>query len=217
MPKRKYTRKRKRRFRRRKRSLVLSRSPVPTRMFTKLKYVAGFTIDPVGPASSVFQVSANGCYNPTTGGHQPRGFDQLMTMYSHYVVLGSRCKVSIAPQANLGPVAVGLSLMAGTSTYASINDYQEYGNTVWKTQGSSTGNPTTILTKNFSAKRFLGRTSVLSDSTLKGDATSNPDEGAHFHIWAGAVDGLINPAPLVGTLEIEYLVALIEPIQPTQS
>lgn len=221
MPERKTRRKRYRRRRRRyrKKKLSLQKSPVPTKMFTKLKYVEGFTIDPVGPTTAVQVYSANGCYDPNIsgGGHQPRGFDQLMTMYGHYVVLGAKLTVSIAPHDNLGPVAVGVTTLAGNTVFTNKNDYLESPNTIWRTQGLSASNSTTVLTKYFSTKKFLGRSNVLSDSQLKGSSAGNPEEQAFFHVWAAGIDGVINPAPLVGTAEIEYLVALIEPLTPSQS
>ena len=72
--------------------------PLPMTQKAKFNYFNGFNLDvgAVGiPASYVF--SANGLYDPNiTGiGHQPRGFDQLMALYDHYVVIGVRAILTV--------------------------------------------------------------------------------------------------------------------------
>ena len=55
-----------------------------------------------------FQVRANGLYDPqvSTGGHQPRGFDEFMTTYDMYTVHGSRASGSFMYEGYNGPVAL---------------------------------------------------------------------------------------------------------------
>lgn len=220
MPERKYRKKRRYRRRRyrKKNSLVLKKSPVPKIMFTKLRYCENVTLNPAAGGIDIKVYSANGCYDPyyTGTGHQPRGFDQLMTLYDHFVVLGSKCTVEAAPGSGT-PLVMGVNLRDTTVSSGNPNDYQEGGYCTSKLLGTGTSAGTKRLVKTFSAKKFLGRSNVLSDSELKGSAIANPTEGAYYHIWASPADSTSDPTATALTVRIDYLVALIEPKTPTQS
>jgi len=75
-------------------------SPWPSILRTKLEYVTYFGGTP-GDSLAYFQLRGNSLYDPditrTSGTvqHQPRGFDQLLTMYERWTVGGS--KLSVIP------------------------------------------------------------------------------------------------------------------------
>ena len=62
---------------------------MPAKYQAKLRYSTTFTLSPTGTTVAQRVFSANGMYDPDqTGiGHQPRGFDQIMSMYSHFTVV----------------------------------------------------------------------------------------------------------------------------------
>lgn len=198
--------------------MIIRKSPVPTKMFTKLRYCENITLNPGAGGIDVKVYSANGCYDPyiTGVGHQPRGFDELMALYDHYVVLGSKMTIDAAPGQGT-PSIIGVNLIDNTSTLGNPNDYQEAGycNSRLLAAGESAGTKKIVST--FSAKKFLGRSNVLSDPELKGSQTANPTEGAYYHIWTSPADSASDPSATSIIVRIDYLVALIEPNNPTQS
>lgn len=201
-------------------TFAFNKSPVSTKMFTKLRYVEPLSLNPgLSGTAATHVYCANGAADPnvTTGGHQPRGFDQLMLLYDHYVVLGAKITVDFAPQTQTVPVICGINLKDDSSIYTNPNDYQEAGYCTTKIMGASQASNGCKLTMNFSTKRFLGRSNVLSDPDLKGTSGLNPTEQAYFHVWAAALDGSTDLNPMFTTVRIDYLVALIEPQQPSQS
>lgn len=214
-----------RRYRRKQRKMLsFTKAPIPNKFATKLRYVDWATLDPgAGGSAAVHVVKSNGCYDPNfTGvGHQPRGFDQFMSLYDHFCVIGAKITVDVTTGygSAFAPLMVGVALKDTTTAYTNANDYMEGRNVVSRIIGgtSISGNANTAhFTKTFSTRKFLGRSHPLSDPQLKGNISSDPTELASFHIFA---------APLASTDEniltinyrIEYLVVFIEPKQPSQS
>lgn len=197
---------------------MVNRSPVARKMITKIRYAEQFDLNPTAATAIAAIYSANGCYDPriATGGHQPRGFDQLMALYDHYVVLGSKIQVHFDNTGNAGAAQVGIALKDNSTGDTDIENYMENGNLVQKYAGPA-GAPQTTLSMGCNPNKFLGRSKPLADSQLKGSTSSNPTEQAYYHVFAADTDGLTNLAAIHCTVTIDYIVALIEPKQPTKS
>lgn len=216
--KRKY--KKKRPYRRR-RMAVVRKSPMPLKFCTKLRYSENFDIDPGAAGICGVQVfNAGGLFDPnvTGTGHQPRGFDQLIAMYDHFVVIGSKIDFKYA-QRNASDYSqvVGVSLRDGSSAEADPNDYQELGtvrSALVGTDTNSSGRHHLSLT--YSPKKFLGRSKPLSDPNLKGTVSADPAESAYFHCWCAPVQSA-NASALDCTAFIDYIVVFIEPKDVAQS
>lgn len=200
------------------------KAPLPNSLNTKLRYVDEFNLNPTaGGVPAVHVFSCNGLYdtNITGTGHQPRGFDQLMTMYAHYVVVGAKCTVSFMHSTAVlyNNMVVGVALKAGSPTLLTRNDYQEGRNVSYKTLlGSSTAsgnNSGNRVTKTASTRKFLGQR-PFGDNQLKGSSSANPAEQLYFHCFACPYSST-DEATLQCSITIEYLVRFIEPIQPSQS
>lgn len=213
--------KRRRKRRRRGKNLIRTRAPLPTKFATKMRYNQSVVLSPTAastPALHVFR--ANSLYDPDyTGiGHQPRGFDQLMALYDHFVVVGAKITVTFIGQNNNNSNFIcGISLAADNPILGSRNDYMEYPNTshaIVTNTAATTGKRT--ISKVFSNK-FLGRSKPLSDSQLKGSAAGNPEELAYFHVWAAKNDGAVADPTVECEIVIDYLAVLIEPKNPSQS
>jgi len=168
--------------------------------------------------------SANGVFDPniTGTGHQPRGFDQLMPLYDHYVVIGSKCvakfltvgidDVLISSESQ----NVGILMRDNNTIFTQPDDILEDRNVSWKSMsGFRAGNPTQVVRK-FSPKRFLGRSHPLSDPELKGSIGANPAEQAYFQVFAGPV-GLNNAGDTLVSVDITYIAVLLEPKLPAIS
>jgi hypothetical protein len=79
-----------------------NQNPVPTHLHTQLLYVdtVGLSL-PVGPGFAEYQFSLNSLFDPnvTSGGHQPKGFDQLSALYQRYRVYKTEYEVFVQPVA----------------------------------------------------------------------------------------------------------------------
>ncbi len=189
--------------------------PMLNQFKTTLKYNDVQTLNPGGAVPSLIVIRANDLFDPrdALGGHQPRGFDQIMTMYDHFTVIGSKitCLFMSTTLAAETPLC-GICLL-DSSPPAARNTYLESSTNTSKylVQGSGA----TQVTLKFSTKHFLGRSHPLSDPDLKGNIAGEPAELAFFHIWAdglGADTSVINIA-----YSIDYIVVFTEPVVPGQS
>lgn len=211
-------------YRPKRRMLSLYKAPMPDRYGAKLRYVEDdFTLDPGISAPAVQVFSINGLYDPnyTGTGHQPRGFDQFMTMYDHYTVIGAKITVTLAQPAGAHyNLHVGVACKDNAPAMSTINDYLEGRNLVSRVlKASEVGGTTNLvtLTKTCSVKKFLGVSRILGASEFRGTTSTNPTEQGYFHIFAQALNSSVNPTLIRGTARIDYLTIFTEPKQPSQS
>lgn len=225
VPKTKKFRRRPRKVYRRKYNMLsFNKAPVPNRFATKLRYVDYAEINPdVAGVAGVHVVCANGLYDPNiTGvGHQPRGFDQIMPLYDHYIVIGAKITVQFMTKlaTNQEAMMIGVALKDTSTVYADPNSYLEGRNirsSVLRSTTSTGEGQMSVITKTFSCKKFLGRSHPLSDPELKGGVAGNPNEKAFFHIFAAPFSSSdVNPLKI--QYRVEYLAVFVEPKQPSQS
>lgn len=196
---------------------------MPNKFATKLRYQENATINPATGVPGVHIVSANGCYDPniTGTGHQPRGFDELMTLYDHYTVIGAKIVATFVLREGIphDSMNVGIALKDATGI-ETANGYLEGRNVRSKvlrgTDGPGTSCNSVTLSLKASTRKFLGRTKPLSDPELKGTVSGNPTEQSYFHLFAQSIQ-VGDASPLDVTYRIDYLVVLTEPKQPGQS
>lgn len=212
---RRYKKRPKRRRRYKRSKAVIRKSPVPLRFYTKLRYVGQIALNPTASVADALAVHGNGLYQPISGGHQPRGFDQLMSLYDHFVCVGSKIRVTYQPTDSTNST-VGISIRDSATLSTSFSDYMEGGNVRSRALGESGSTPT-VITMSTSPRKFLGRSKVLSDPELKGSAAANPTEGFYYHLFADASDGSSDPGQIDCVFIIDYSVVFIEPKVPTQS
>lgn len=83
-------------------------SSMPPAMFVKLRYVDRFENISIPIASYNQYPYVNSLYDPysAVGGHQPMLFDQWMTLYSTYVVLGFSYDIRVTPVTNNGTLVL---------------------------------------------------------------------------------------------------------------
>ena len=177
------------------------------------------TTAPVLGAASIRVWAANGLYDPdiTSTGHQPRGFDQLMALYDHYVGISAKITVTFLLGESITevPILVGVSTQDGTATLSSVNDYIENANCQFDTLSKERDQLT--MTASVNVPKFLGRSDALSDPDLKGNTSSNPAEGVYFHIFMRNLSGANEAQDIIQNVLIEYFCYLIEPKSVAQS
>lgn len=195
------------------------RAPVPYKLMTSMLYQERVTLSPLAGVQSVHVFSANGTYDPNiTGvGHQPRGFDQLMALYDHNVVIMSEIVVdypSLTVGANVNPTTCYIAALDQAGIPASERDYLELSNCVWRSRNPSDA-PVRLRAK-VNPNKYLTRASPLSDPNLKNSASNNPAEQVFWHVGAAAASGL-DPSPISVNVVIKYTCIFLEPKDPGQS
>lgn len=208
-----------RRFAKRKRSIV----PMlwPRQQLVKFRVVAtgAFVCAAGGASANGLVMKADSLNDPTgaTSANLPLGLDQWAGMYSKYVVTGSRIQVRFHPSALTGSIICGVSLLPESSVLATSDYYMELPRTRSKMLTGDLDH--TTLGINYGAKRYW-KTRKLSDcedlnatfSTTPGD----PSDLAYYHIWAQDVNKT-DGATVEVAVTIEFICLLRDPITPTRS
>lgn len=204
---------------RRRKNYKLLKSPTPKKFITKMRYSSYYSLAPITGLTAGVILSANGLYDPDVGGagHQPRAFDQLMALYDHYVVLGSKIRVDFINTSSTVPCIGFVAVQDDAILNNVLNNYKEGGTVKTVSLSINSGNSSTrTIVMKCNPAKYLGRSSPMSDPELKGSALANPTEQAFFHVGASSADQTSTGAVTVH-YTIEYICALIEPKTPPQS
>lgn len=209
-------RKTKRRYPRRRRRYnrsIVTRAPIARTLFTKLKYSEDIQLNPSTGDYASNYYNPMGLYDPnvSVGGHQPYGFDQLMTLYKKYTVHG--CKMTVTFQSTSSVIATGFAVCgirnvnAGGAVTLDIESIRETQGCVYGYLGNTDSSKALLrLSKTFSPKKFFGVKS-LSAENYKGDETANPTPDlAYQQVWVAAPTAAEDPAIVVCHVSIEYMV-----------
>lgn len=185
--------------------------PLKDNVSFNFRYATTVSLDPGLGGAAIHVFSGNGLYDvDITGvGHQPTGFDQLMIMFDHYVVLKSSIKVIFQNTADTQRNIVGVCARDSATTTTDWREYVEQGTSTWDYLGVEGGSPKSTQIQTFNTGPFLGRKSPLSDPDLKGSVTSNPTEQFYWHVWASG-DGADTSA-VFGVVVIDFFGMMIEP------
>lgn len=176
---------------------------------------AGFTSG-VGTAGA-YIYSANGCYDPnvTSTGHQPMGFDQMMTFYVAYTVLSSKISVVWHNQSAVLTAAVGISICSTASPFTAYERIVEAGNLVMTRLNPNTDKSIQKLTSGVNLRSFTG-TNPLDSHDMAGTDANNPAFGTFFILYGWNPESLTT-VPVSFQVIIEYDVVFTVPRVPLQS
>jgi len=186
-------------------------SYIPKSTKANLRYAASFT-QSCGVASFGAHVfGANNAFDPdyTGAGHQPNGFDQLMTMYEHYQVIGS--KITVFGETG-GEFCMYVSLKNNAGTSTSIINCLE-NRPQFTTIAHSEDNFCQI-SQSFSQKEFFGQGQL--DPDFQGTVSAGPGQTAFFHVGIAA-NNPTSTLTLYGFVIIDMICVFTEPAQPPQS
>lgn len=187
-------------------SLAVNTSVVPNKYRAKLKYVMYGSMDPAAGLYSEQVFNAVSLNDPdfTGAGHQPRGYDQIMAMYSVYQVMAASIIVEVVP----GPTSTGqpgviaLSCSQDTSSYNSSGfDFFEQPAVVYKMMPNDAS-----VTKQLKLAVVPWKVIGIDkeDNALKAAANANPTQVLYLRFSYGATDlSAENPGP------ISYMVTII--------
>lgn len=178
-----------------------------------------------GTVSSDFYLPGS-VYDPygAVGGHQPRGFDQMMLLYKTWQVLGSRLTVRAANNNMTSAYIWGISLVDSTTTVTGndVSNQVEYPRTVSKLVGGSAGSQnqyTTALSMSYNPMRWFGlkKSSYIGDPDYQGNNSGNASKNAYMRVWYGDNNGGVPSSVFDCQVIIEYKVRFTEPIILAQS
>lgn len=224
MPKR-YGRKRSRKTRKRRRHsrrryrLTAMRAPsgVPTQNVCKMRYVQRIAIA-AGPAMVAHLFRANSIFDPDlTGiGHQPMGHDQMVALYNHYTVLGSKITVAWGTHDPNTECVCGVYLDSN-----GISGYSSYEGVIEARKGAyrllTDNRNAKYTTCKYSAKKFFQLADVMDNTDRIGAAVgNNPVEDVAFVVW-GQPGNFTSSVTMEALVKIEYIVKFSEPKEITES
>lgn len=171
--------------------------PMKKRINGQLYYENALTITGTAGVLSKYVFSANGAYDPniTGTGHQPMGFDTMIGIYEHAVVLRSCVRVMfMSTTASTSRCAI--TLLPDTTTPGSISEAVENGLVVMsKVNGqnsTSSGNfhQMTELELQCDVPKYFGKTEqeIISSPEMYCTAAANPTEQVYFTILCWGMD-----------------------------
>lgn len=216
--KRSYRRRRPARTRRsfnRRRGLVnLGKSIVPRAQIAKLAYCDNdFSLTSTSGIFDRDSYSLIGLYDVdlTGTGHQPLGFDQMMTLYDHYQVLGVKYTITVTHAD--GDCCVGIQFSdRQTPSVTGISTLQENPNYLYKYLSMDTANQMpVVLTKKVGLARFFGvpKSGFNGETKYTGTSTANPSETAACHVFVHALNGAT--VNIRYSLRAEFITKFTEP------
>ncbi len=185
-----------------------------------LRYQEGVAFTGSVGAVNAYVFSANGCYDPniTGTGHQPMGFDQMMTIYDHYTVLNAFCRLQVWNTHGTQVCKVGL-MVDGDATGWSTN-YQtniESGQITYATLSpNGLANSMCELAQRVNIAAQNGLQDPLDSHDMRGDVANNPAEQTYFIITLWNPQTATAPTIYFDVI-IEYDVVFTEPRLGTQS
>jgi len=156
----------------------------PKRMVMTHKYCEQVTLNTgVGGVTQYYNFNCNSLYDPnSTGtGHQPLYFDQVASIYDHYVVIGAKMVVRWMKTDGTAsaPTTVGCYINDDTTVTPSFSAGME------QSQGRhrvlTAASPKTTFAMKWSCKKAFGG-SILANTELQGTSAANPTEQQYFTI-----------------------------------
>lgn len=202
-------------------SMSLS-APLPTTLKTRLVYCEQISVNPgIGGIIAVHVFRANSLFDPdfTNVGHQPRGFDQLMTMYREGVVTFATIECLFGrTNSDTTQVVCGCTVRDTTTASTNVFDYTELPKTVtdYKLCSTNAGLGVCRTYMSVNQAKYLGITSILSDATVRFTSGGNPVRDLAFHVWATDLQAVDSNAVFV-YCTLTFDVVFTEPQIPPQS
>lgn len=219
-----YRKRPRRRFRRKTRRYSRgyakrTRTLFGNKLVTRLKFQQVRTLDPgiVGvPAIQVYR--ANSLFDPdlTATGHQPRGRDQLFTMFNNAVVIGCKITIEGSHTSGIHNTIVGIAVRASSTVETDINSYLESRNVKHTMLSGGSNTEPRKLSYKVNPNKFLGISKPLANSKVLNTDTANPDTQCFFHIFAGPTE-FVDSQPVHFNVQMEFTCVFIKPKLPPQS
>lgn len=163
----------------------------PQKMVCKLKYVARSTLTSTAGALTTSNFQANNLYAVQgSSAHQPLYFDNLMNIYNHYVVLGSKIKVTAAPNSagSTNGAVCAVFLNDDTTVVPTNIDAIAEQSSARNVSISAVQDFPTQMYCTYSAQKVFGP-NPIQNVELKGDAGANCADTVVYTVAAQSTSG----------------------------
>lgn len=192
----------------------------PASTTRRLRYSTTFTGSTTSGAVTSTQVfRANDLFDPdfTGTGHQPMGFDQLMTWYNHFTVRSARITV-LCKNTTTSVPTVCLRIDGDSTPITVIDRIVELGGCVFENleiKGSYGANKQLSLHADIAKLQGVNPSTIMADANLRGTAAASPVEVTYFHItmW----DTLGASGSMECDVILEQVATFFEPRDITES
>ncbi len=186
------------------RMVAPSGNPLKTQMRATLRYNDTVTVNPGAAAllANVFNASSPFDPDETNFGHQSRGFDELMLLYQHGVVIRSRITCRYIPDDTNNPLIVGVSLRKAKTAIPDLIDAMEIKPVTSMILPSLLYYPLN-LTASFDNLKYNSLKTIVGDPDYRFSTSSSPSNNAWYHVWVIDPSGS-DPAGVQIDVTIEY-------------
>lgn len=197
-------------------NLNTPQGPFPSSTMVTMKYGESVAIDPAAGqvAGAVFNI--NSAYEPRSGGHQPRGFDQIAGLYQHFTVVGCAYKVTFVS----GGAGVADNLLVGTrvTTQSTISTGSvgsgipfmiESPRTKYTVVPDTDGTGGQVLTGYQAMNEFFGK-NVKDEDDTSHSSSANPADLCYLHVTGTTAGGTADASPFTAIVELRYYVECSE-------
>ena len=210
----------------------------PTSMVSTLRYTTRAEFTPTGTTTQALSFRANDLFDPeaAVGGHQPRGFDEMMELYKTFTVTSSKIvvnwmyegydgpstkaaagnyiqgKADIDDCPALSPAICGIFRSAeGYGSSLDIEKQMEKDRTSWTVltpQGESK-----VSSAKSQLSDFFGKQDLVAADGYSGSDSASPTNQAYYHCFAarGSNDFSADTVKIVAFVTIEYRATFSEP------
>lgn len=179
----------------------------PSEVITSLKYVQTVKLTSTSGSLAKNTFRLNSLFDPdvTGTGHQPMYADDFASIYSQYVVLGSRITVMFVPESiNAGPMFVGITSNPSSSLASTtVDETAEQNNTSYAIITGYNGGGSKQLSNTYSPSKDLGVTA--DDDTVGATFGANPNNAWYAHISFAELSAT-TPSVCQCQVTIEFLV-----------
>lgn len=188
----------------------------PQSLRTRMRYTTRGEFSLTNTNVQQITIRANDLYDPeyANGGHQPRGFDEMMEVYGTYTVVGSKVSASFMYEGYNGPTTSGSAgnliqslsmnsssptetpalppIVCGIHTGEEVliagpaQEQMEKERTSWAYLTAHNG----VVTRGASATQrdFFGKEAIVGAEGYSGNASKGVQNDLFFEVWAGRVD-----------------------------
>lgn len=192
--------------------------PFGKQFYTKLRYNEAHTF---GASSTVnfasnYKYCLNSLYDPNVSGvgHQPMGFDTLMSIYEKYTVVAAKITVCFIGDTTV-PSVCGLRLVDGNETAVADKKVAiENGDSSWKYMTTANGGSNKIiLSRSVNCKKFFGQKGIVGDDkyTLASNQTPLDDDKIIAELWVAPISASDQHGRTLVDVSIEYTAVFSEP------
>jgi hypothetical protein len=198
--------------------------PFGKQFYTKLRYNEAHTFGAGSTANfaSNYKYCLNSLYDPNVSGvgHQPMGFDNLMSIYEKYTVVGAKITVCFIGDTTV-PSVCGLRLVDGNETaVADKKRAIENGDSSWRYMTTANGgNNKIVLSRSVNCKKFFGQKAIVGDDkyTLSSAQAPTDDDKIIAEIWVAPISASDVHGRTLVDVTIEYTAVFTEPKELTLS